>query len=195
MKEGLEKAHKFKRFCDSSSSFPVQAMWKFKNKIWPKKTSALPVAKHNHKGRLVSTPKELMKVLIMEYKDRLRPRCIRSDLKKHIQTMHEVSQLKVAKAWQNKSPPFYLTEFEQGLKDLNKGRARDPEGWCAELFQLDVMGEDLKKSLLELLNQIKTTGQIPNFMKESSITTIPKPGSKFELTNERGIFKLIVASL
>ena len=54
------------------------------------------------------------------------------------------------------------------------------------------MGEDLKKSLLKLLNQIKTTGQIPNFMKESSITTIAKPGSKFELTNERGIFKLSV---
>ena len=75
-----------------------------------------------------------MNVLLMEYKDRLRPRCIRSDLKRHIQTMHEVSQLKLAKSWQNKSPPFNVTEFEQGLKDLNKGRARDLEGWCAELF-------------------------------------------------------------
>ena len=54
------------------------------------------------------------------------------------------------------------------------------------------MGEDFKISLLELLNQIKTEGIAPNFMRESSVTTIPKPGSKFELSNERGIFKLSV---
>ena len=92
LKEGLEKAYKFRKFCNASSSFPVQEMWKFKNKLWPKKASALPVAKLNEKGRMVSTPKELMKVLLMEYKDRLRPRCNRSDLKSHIQTMHEVTK-------------------------------------------------------------------------------------------------------
>ena len=192
MKEGVEKAHKFRKFCSTSSTFPVQDMWKYKNKVWPKKTSALPVAKRNRKGRLVSTPKELMKTLLLEYKDRLRPRCNRSDLKNHIKTMHLVSQLKLAKAWKNKSPPFTMIEFEKGIKDLNKGRARDPEGWCAEILQENVMGEDLKISLLELLNDIKTNGIVPDFMKESSVTTIPKPGSKFELANERGIFKLSV---
>ena len=37
LKEGLEKAYKFRKFCNASSSFPVQEMWKFKNKLWPKK--------------------------------------------------------------------------------------------------------------------------------------------------------------
>ena len=111
MKEGVEKAHKFRKFCSTSSTFPVQDMWKYKNKVWPKKTSALPVAKRNRKGRLVSTPKELMKTLLLEYKDRLRPRCNRSDLNNHIKTMHVVSQLKLAKARQNKSPAFNMIEF------------------------------------------------------------------------------------
>ena len=31
-----------------------------------------------------------------------------------------------------------------------------------------------------------------NQLRESTVTPIPKPGSKFELTNERGIFKLSV---
>jgi hypothetical protein len=150
-------------------------MWKLKNKLWPKKASALPVAKKNRRGRLVSTPKELMKTLLNEYKDRLRARIPRSDLKSHMQLMHQVSQLKLAKAWQNKSPPFNMTEFEQGIEDLNKGIARDPEGWCAEIFQLNVMGKDLKLSLLELLNEIKSVGIVPDFLKESSVTTIPKP--------------------
>ena len=141
---------------------------------------------------LVSTPKELMRVLLKEYKDRLRPRAIRHDLKTHIQTMHEVTNLKLEMAWLNKSPPFSLLELEKGVKDLNKGRARDPYGLCAEIFQLNVMGEDLKMSLLDMFNQIKAEGHAPDFMKESLITTIPKPGSKFELSNERGIFKLSV---
>ena len=80
----------------------------------------------------------------------------------------------------------------QGIKDMNKGRARDPRGLCAELFQLSVMGADLKSSLLKMLNIIKEEGAIPNIMRESIVTTIPKPGSKFELKNKRGIFKLSI---
>ena len=49
-------------------------MWKFTNKLWPKKATALPVAKRKITGRLVSTPKELMNTILLEYKDRLRPR-------------------------------------------------------------------------------------------------------------------------
>ena len=38
------------------------------------------------------------------------------------------------------------------------------------------MGEDLKMSLLDMFNQIKTKGLAPDFMKELLTTTIPKPG-------------------
>ena len=54
------------------------------------------------------------------------------------------------------------------------------------------MGVNLKLSLLEMVNSIKKKGIIPDIMKEAIITTIPKSGSKFELKNERGIFKLSV---
>ena len=53
----------------------------------------------------------------------------------HMERMHEVTKLKLAKAWSNKSPYFTLEELEKGLSDLNKGKARDPQGLCAELFQ------------------------------------------------------------
>ena len=85
-----------------------------------------------------------------------------------------------------------MTELEQALNDLNKGRARDPEGLCAELFQNEVMGNSLKDSLLIMLNEIKSEGKVPNFMNVTSVTTIPKAGSKFILTNERGIFKVSI---
>ena len=106
--------------------------------------------------------------------------------------MHEVTKLKLAKAWTNKSPCFSIKELDKGLSDLNKGKARDPHNLCAELFQINVMGADLKLSLLQMLNQIKEEGGIPNIRRESIVTTIPKSGSKFDLKNKRGIFKLSI---
>ena len=158
-------------------------MWKLKNELWPKKASSLSVAKLNHRGRLITSPKELMQTLAKEYQDRLRTRKCKKELNKHMERMHEVTKLKLSKAWKNESPAFNMNELETVIKNMNKGRARDPRGLCAELFQLSVMGADLKSSLLEMLNCIKEEGIIPSIMRESIVTTIPKPGSKFELKN------------
>ena len=167
-------------------------MWKLKQELRPKKAPSHPVAKLNHRGRLITSPKELMKTLGKEYRDRLRTRKCKEDMKEHMDRMHEVTRLKLSKAWNNKSPAFVMEELEQGIKDMNKGKARDPRGLCFELFQLNVMGADLKLSLLKMINCIKEEGVIPSIMRESIVTTIPKPGSKFELKNKRGIFKLSV---
>ena len=156
LKEEVNKANHFKKFCNASGSFPLQQMWKFKKKkLWPKKKSTLPVAKFNHKGRLISSPKELLHTLQKEYRDRLRKRKTKHNLKEHMQRMHEVTKLKLLRASRNKSPEFTLEELEKGLSDLNKGKARDPQGLCAEIFQIKVMGQNLKESLLHLLNTIK----------------------------------------
>ena len=127
-----------------------------------------------------------------EYKDRLRPRKCKNDLLEHMASVHRTTESKLAKAWTNKSPAFDMPELEKTIKDLNTGKARDPKGLCAELFKLNVMGANLKLCLLTMLNNIKPEGIIPDIMKEAIITTIPKSGSKFELKNERGIFKLSV---
>ena len=101
-------------------------------------------------------------------------------------------ELKVNEARHNKSEPFTLSELESTLNNLNKGRARDPEGFCAELFQNNVMGESLKESLLIMLNKVREEGIVPDFMNVTSVTTIPKQGLKFKLTNKRGIFKVSI---
>ena len=91
-----------------------------------------------------------MLTLQKEYKDRLRPRPLKHEIKAHIKMLHEVTQLKLSEAWRNKSKPFSMLELEKGIKDLNKGKACDPSGWCAELFQTNVMGASLKESLLTM---------------------------------------------
>ena len=55
-------------------------MWKVLKSICPKYEHVLPIAKRNYKGDLISDPDELRILLAKEYKQRLRPRPIRSDL-------------------------------------------------------------------------------------------------------------------
>ena len=58
-----------------------------------------------------------------------------------------------------------------------------------ELFKPNVMGANMKISLLSLLNLIKEEGKFPQFMRRANISTIPeKTKSRLYLKNERGIF-------
>ena len=56
LKEEIDKAKHFVKYCNATGTFPLHKMWKLKKELWPKKAPSLPVAKINHKGRLVSSP-------------------------------------------------------------------------------------------------------------------------------------------
>ena len=86
------------------------------------------------------------------------------------------------------SKPFSMEDLEKVLKNLKSGKSRDPTGISREIFSLSNIGNNLKESLLTLCNKIKEQGVIPEFMRETTITTIPKKGPRTELKNERGIF-------
>ena len=58
----------------------LMLMWQTLKKISPKSGISLPTAKKNHRGRIVSAPGELKKLLAKEYKDRLRISPRRPDL-------------------------------------------------------------------------------------------------------------------
>ena len=53
------------------------------------------MAKYNHKGSLVTKPKDIKKVLLKEFKDRLRPRKIKTSFEKHVKDAHKVLKLKL----------------------------------------------------------------------------------------------------
>ena len=106
IKEGVSKAYQFRKYCDQSSTLPLQPLWKLKHKLWPKKAPSLPVAKYNHRERLVTTPQQIINVLLKEFKDRLRRRTSKTTYKYHINNVEENTRLKLDLAWKNKSPPF-----------------------------------------------------------------------------------------
>ena len=161
------KCHKFKKFCDQSGSTNMSEMWKIKKKLWPKKSSSLPTAKINHFGKLVSSGKDLKNTLRKEYKERLRARPKHPFMKKLYKSQTIEYKLKLAK--ENKSLPISMKELEEVLSKTKTGKARDPDGLAREVFKLDLIGQDLKESLLRMLNLIKNQGIIPKFMRKANI--------------------------
>ena len=81
-----------------------------------------------------------------------------------------------------------MKDLDDVLKSLKSNKARDPEGIDRTIFKTEIIGSNLKESLLELFNKIKNKQEIPQFMRKATVTTIPKKGSKLLLKNERGIF-------
>ena len=94
------------------------------------------------------------------------------------------------------SKDFTIDDLEKALGDLKMKKCRDPEGLINEIFKKNVIGENLKKSLLIMFNLLKKSDILPSFMLKSNITTIHKKGNKKILTNQRGVSRInIVRSI
>ena len=106
-----------------------------------------------------------------------------------LKQQEELFKLRLEKAKTKKTPPWKLNDLEAVLKGLKSGKCRDPEGMIREIFKEEVMGEDMKVSLLTMLNKIRDTGTIPRFMNLVNIAAIYKGKGEFtDLEAERGIF-------
>ena len=180
----------FKSFSDHPETINLQEMWKRNKKLWPKVGNNLPTAKKNHKGKLVSNPGAIRKLLAREYKDRLRRRPVRPDITEIRIRRKEITKMKLKLAGMRKSRDWTMDDLEEALRNLKNNKSRDFEGYLNELFKLDTIGDNLKKSLLVMFNKLKQMKLIPMFMNICNVTTVPKKGSKTELRNERGIFRV-----
>ena len=182
----------FEKYKDDPEKVNLKEVWKTMEKLWPKSGPSLPSAKINHVGKMISEPKELKALLAKEYKERLRMRPIRPDLRKIEMRKNEIFRMKIKIAEENCSKMWTMDQLESALKDLKNNKTRDNDGLINEIFKKGVIGDNLKESLLKMFNEMRRKRMIPSFMNVSNITTIPKKGSKLLLENERGIFRLSV---
>ena len=167
-------------------------MWKLIKKIWPKYNSK-STAKRNHVGKIISNPQEIKKLLSKEYKERLRERPIRPDLKMILKKNRKfIFEKKLELAQSKESAEWTMQNLDLALSKLKTKKSRDFEGYANEMFKDGVIGCDLKMSLLMMFNKIRKESYIPKFMNFANITTVPKSGSLLELRNERGIFRVSV---
>ena len=182
----------FKKLSENPDNINMKHMWKMLKSLWPKQTGILPTAKRNHRGKIVTSSKEIKSVLSKEYKDRLRLRPIRPDLKSLKIRKNLIFQKKMKLASQRKSPMWSMYDLEKALSELKNNKSRDFEGFINEIFKLSVIGENLKESLLIMFNKLKSKKMIPNYYNFANITTVPKQGSILEPKNQRGIFRVPV---
>ena len=94
---------------------------------------------------------------------------------------------------QNISKSWTIKDLEKVTKSLKNNQTRDPNGMINELFKSGVAGTGFKQGLVKLMNSIKSSFLIPEFMQYSDISSIFKnKGSRQDLKNDRGIFNLAV---
>ena len=74
------------------------------------------------------------------------------------------------------------------LKELKSGKCKDSDNYIFELFKEGVIGNDLRKSLLIMMNKMKSEMKIPECLRKASITILHKKKDKLDLNNWRGIF-------
>ena len=122
----------------------------------------------------------------------------------YINTYHEIlGDKNIADSFENlKKSCFVRKELilqsrqcnnRKDCKGLKKNKARGPLGLDNELFKEGVIGDDLKESLVILINNIKEKCTLPQLTYLANITTIWKgKGDKTNLDNDRGVFTLTV---
>ena len=168
-------------------------VWKAKQKLFPKVKPSLPVGKKNLKGQLITNPEELKSLYLNTFKFRLRHRPVQPGYENLLKQQEELFKLRLEISKKKKTPPWEMKALEEVLKGLKSGKCRDPEGMIREIFKEEVMGDDLKASLLILLNKIKETGIMPQFMNVVNISAIYKgKGEYTDLESERGIFIVMI---
>ena len=164
------------------------SVWKLKHNFFPKLKPPLPVAKKNLDGKVVTNTEALKKLYIEHFVHRMRSRPILPNLKSHqkIVEQHFYELLQISKF--NKFPDWTLDNLNKVLRSLKRKQSQDTMEFANEIFLLDNIGVDLKKSLLLLCNNIKNSMIIPDFMKHIFVTAIPKKlKSPLNLENERFI--------
>ena len=182
----------FKYYSENPENIQMQKMWKILKNLCPRVKSTLPSAKRNHKGKVISGQKDIKNLLGKEYKNRLRTRPVRQDFKPTKERRKRIFDMKIRLSLSKESAPWTMKDLEVALGDLKYNKSRDFEGYVNEIFKTDVIGTNLKESLLLMFNSLKKEKLIPKFLNYPNITTVPKKGSKLDLKNERGIFRVPV---
>ena len=161
-------------------------VWRLRKKMFPKPVEHLS-GKKDKERNVITNPEKLKDIYIEAYTDRLKHREMAPELLKLKTLREELFQQRLQLCKQNKSPAWSMEDLDNVLKRLKNEKAADPTGLVNELFSARNVGDDLKQSILMLMNKIKNTFQQPEFMNMANITSFWKgKGAQDDIENERG---------
>ena len=167
-------------------------LWKLKKKLRGI-VNEPPSAMLDEHGNLVTSSKALEELSINMYKERLKSLQIKGELKMHLMQREKLCKEQLEGAQYVKTPDWTIQDLETVLKQLKNNKSQDPLDLANELFKPTNEGSDLKKAMLLLMNQIKSTKVFPDVLKYCNITSLYKgKGPRKEFVNYRGIFWVTV---
>ena len=165
-------------------------LWKLKKKLSPKCRDP-PTAMVDEKGNLVTSEKAIGELAVETYKKRLENRKIKENLEGLKSDKEELCKLRLKLSSKRITPDWTMDQLERVLDYLKKNKSRDPLGYANDIFKNDVAGEDLKFSILRLMNRIKKEQKYPEALELCDITSIYKnKGERNCFENYRGIFRV-----
>ena len=183
-----------KEICDAKENgtkMNAQKIWKMKKKLCPRARDPA-AAIIDGKGNLLTNDNAIQERAIEVYTNRLQKNEIRDELKDLEETEIKLCRTRLEKCKENKTEPWKIENLQKVLKQLKKDKSRDAFGYANELFTLSVAGDDLQMAVLMLLNEVKAKQQFPKAFEQCNITSLHKKGSKKDLENYRGIFRVTV---
>ena len=157
-------------------------------KAYPKKVKPLPTGVENIEGKLITNVKEKKNVILDHFHHRIRRRSTKEEVKEVQEKHKKIFEQRLEMSKQIKSEPFNMNELDASLKLLKTGKSRDPENLINDIFKNNVIGSDLKQSMLMMFNKMKDQTVIPESLRTATITMLHKKDSKLDLNNWRGIF-------
>ena len=99
---------------------------------------------------------------------------IREDFEELKQLRETLFQLRLNFCKKQKTAPWSMKNFDAAIEELKKNKSRYPNGWKNELFMKEVAENNLKISMLESINRIKSENYYPDFMRKADVTTTYK---------------------
>ena len=189
-KENREKIFEnFAKLDQSEGESFSQGIWDLKKKVFPKVHKAVPAAKRDITGRVITDPSGLKKLYQETFTHRLRFRPPKQSVSDLYELQENLVKKRLAVTSTTKSPEWTNVDVINVMKGLKKNKSRDPLGLVNELFLFENAGEDLIQSLTLMMNKVKRTQTIPALFRLRDVTPIYKnKGSRLDLDNDRGVF-------
>ena len=171
---------------------PPNAYWKIIKATRGKERTKISSLVRND-GVEVFTEESIQHEIIGEFEHRLRNRPAREGWENYTNLTNALAEAIMTSSENTDIPDFSLQELNTMIKKLKRKKSPGPDGVMSE-FLMEA-GEGILLSLLDVLNSVKNTKQIPQQWNEVNIAIIFKnKGSRKEIINYRGIFLASVVS-
>ena len=180
--KAIQIAHQIKK----ESGFDGGVFWEYKRRQQGRKEEARMSIKDKN-GNVVENPEESKKVYRAFYEELLKEKEIAEEGKELQKSVDQFIAIVERMAARETIEVFSEEEYENVIKELKKRKAPDKDGWRYEM--VIYAGEDLRKSILKMINKLTERYTVPKEWRDMIIKSISKgKGDLRSMDSRRGLF-------